>query len=61
MTKVLATINSDSFVDFSALFDIKEGRMGVVVTFIAILELIKQSMIEMVQAEPFAPIHVKAV
>ena len=33
--------------------------MGVVVTFLAIMELMKESLIEMVQSEPFGPIHVK--
>jgi segregation and condensation protein A len=61
MTIVLNKIKTDSFTVFSELFTVEEGRMGVVVTFIAILELLRQSMIEMVQAEPFAPIHVKAI
>ena len=37
-----------------------EGRLGVVVTFLAIMELIKETLIEIVQTEPFGPIHVKA-
>jgi segregation and condensation protein A len=61
MTQVLAEINPDNFIEFTSLFTVEEGRRGVVVTFMAILELIKQSMIEMIQAEPFGPIHVKAV
>ena len=61
MTQVLGKINPDSFIEFTSLFTVEEGRRGVVVTFMAILELIKQSMIEMIQAEPFGPIHVKAV
>jgi len=61
MTQVLAKINPDTFIEFTRLFTVEEGRRGVVVTFMAILELMKQSMIEMIQAEPFGPIHVKAV
>jgi segregation and condensation protein A len=61
MTQVLARLNPDSFTSFTSLFTVEEGRRGVVVTFMAILELMKQSMIEMIQAEPFGPIHVKAV
>jgi segregation and condensation protein A len=34
--------------------------MGVVVSLLAVLELIKESLIELVQAEPFAPIHIRA-
>ena len=60
MSIVLDTINSETFTPFTDLFDFKEGRDGVVVTFMAILELLKQSLLEIVQAEAFAPIHVKA-
>jgi len=49
-----------NFVPFQTLFTAEEGRLGVVVTFLAIMELIKQSLIEIVQSEPFAPIHVRA-
>lgn len=60
MTRVLETVNAERYTEFSHLFDIAEGRQGVVVTFMAILELIKQQLIELVQADAFAPIHVKA-
>ncbi len=59
MALILQKIGSDSFTEFTALFSLQEGKRGVVVTFMAILELIKQSTIEMVQTEPFSPIHVK--
>lgn len=61
MSMVLHKIKRYEFTAFADLFDKSEGRLGVVVTFIAILELLKQSMVEMVQAEPYGPIHVKAV
>ncbi|MEK7261513.1 MAG: segregation/condensation protein A, partial [Pseudomonadota bacterium] len=48
------------FVNFEDLFDLSEGRMGLVVTFLAILELLKESLLVIVQQQPFAPIHVKA-
>jgi len=60
MSRVLASVTTDGFTEFTSLFDFREGRMGVVVTFLAVLELIKESLIELVQAEPFGPIHVKA-
>jgi segregation and condensation protein A len=60
MSRVLELVNSQRFSAFTDLFDISEGRQGVVVTFMAVLELIKQQLIELVQAESFAPIHVKA-
>lgn len=59
MSIVLSTVRSEQFTAFTDLFTVKEGRMGVVVTLIAILELIRQSMIELVQNEAFAPIYVK--
>ena len=59
MSRVMSTVTSDQFTLFTDLFDIVEGRQGVVVTFMAILELIKQQLIELVQAESFAPIHVR--
>jgi segregation and condensation protein A len=60
MTRVLDHVNSEGFVNFENLFDLEEGRMGVVVTFLAILELLKESLVTVVQQEPFAPIHIKA-
>jgi segregation and condensation protein A len=60
MSRVLETVNSSTFTDFTDLFDLTEGRPGVVVTFMATLELIKQQLIELVQNESFGTIHVKA-
>ncbi len=61
MSQVLSKLHSDSFSEFTSLFRVDEGRRGAVVTLLAILELIKQSLIELIQTEPFGPIHVKAV
>ncbi len=60
MSDVLSTMRSQSFVEFVQLFRPEEGRMGVTVTFIAILELLREGLIEVVQAEQFGPIHVRA-
>ncbi len=60
MTRILAKINSEAFVSFEEMFDLHEGRRGLVVTFMAILELLKESLVVVVQQEPFAPIHLKA-
>ena len=60
MSEVLGTMRSQSFVEFVTLFRAEEGRMGVTVTFIAILELLREGLIEIVQSEPYAPIHVRA-
>ena len=60
MTEILARVNAVDFLNFEALFEPREGRMGLVVTFMALLELIKEALIVVVQQEPYAPIHVKA-
>jgi len=60
MVIVLNRISADHFTEFGDFFDLKEGRMGVVVSFLAILELLKESLIELVQSEPYAPIYIKA-
>ena len=60
MSQVLEAIRGKQFVPFVSLFVEKEGRLGVVVTFLAIMELIKESLVEIVQNESFGPIHVKA-
>lgn len=59
MSMVLEVLRDGSFVPFARLFSIKEGRLGVVVTFMAILELVKESLIELVQNEPYSEIHVR--
>ncbi|HWJ07337.1 MAG TPA: ScpA family protein [Steroidobacteraceae bacterium] len=60
MSEVLNTMSSRAFVEFVDLFRPQEGRMGVTVTFIAVLELLREGLIEIVQSEPYAPIHVRA-
>ena len=60
MSDVLGALRTQAFVEFTQLFRPAEGRMGVTVTFSAILELLREGLIEIVQAEPFAPIHVRA-
>ncbi len=60
MSEVLLKIQTGTFAEFRDLFDPREGRMGVTVTFLALLELLKESLIELVQTEPYAPIHVRA-
>lgn len=60
MSEILSRIKASSFTGFGDLFDPEEGRMGVAVTFIAILELLKESVVEVVQADEYAPLHVRA-
>ncbi len=59
MTNVLSRLKVSGFLRFEELFTIEEGRLGVVVTFIALLELCREDMLVIVQTEPFAPIHIK--
>jgi segregation and condensation protein A len=61
MTQILERMRAESFIKFTSLFIKEEGKMGVVVTFLAILELLKDSLIEIVQSEEFGPIHIKGI
>jgi segregation and condensation protein A len=60
MSQILLRISGDHFTPLLSLLMKDEGRTGVVVTFLAIMELIKESLVELAQSEPFAPIHIKA-
>jgi segregation and condensation protein A len=59
MSLILQQISSEHFIGFDELFQAREGKAGVVVTFLAILELAKESLIELVQAQPYANIHIR--
>jgi segregation and condensation protein A len=60
MSDILALLGNGGFVEFARLFRPEEGRMGVTVTFVAILELMREGLIDIVQAEAYAPLHVRA-
>lgn len=60
MSEILTRVRTSNFSPFVDLFDAEEGRMGVAVTFLAILELLREALIEVVQSEAFAPLHVRA-
>ena len=59
MAEVLDRLKGGQFVPFISLYNLAEGRLGVVVTFMAVLELIKEQLVDLVQSEPYAPIHLK--
>ncbi|NDE01184.1 MAG: segregation/condensation protein A [Gammaproteobacteria bacterium] len=59
MTDVLAAVEGGGFVEFLKLFRPEEGRMGVTVTFMAILELVREGLLDLVQTEPYGPLHVR--
>ncbi|KAF0283715.1 segregation and condensation protein A [Spiribacter roseus] len=60
MTETLARLQSERFVPLTELLDAREGRAGVVVTFLAVLELLKDALLEIVQSEAFAPLYLRA-
>ncbi|MFO7706491.1 MAG: ScpA family protein [Halopseudomonas sp.] len=60
MADVLERLRGQPFVPFVSLFSVSEGKLGVVVTFMAVLELVKEQLIDLVQGEAFAPVYVKA-
>ena len=60
MSNILSAISAEGFTDYTSLFSIEEGRRGVVVTLLAVLELVKEQLIDLVQSGSFAPIHIKA-
>jgi len=59
MSQLLKRLQGQRFVEFEALFDPVKGVAVLVVTFIALLELAKETLIEITQAEVFAPIYVR--
>jgi segregation and condensation protein A len=61
MGEVLGKLNDGRFHPFESLFPVEEGRLGVVVTFLSILELAKEQLLEIVQEKPLDPIYVKSL
>ena len=59
MSTILESLKQNDFMHFYQLFNAKEGKMGVVVTFMGMMELLKEKLIEVVQTEPYGPIHLK--
>jgi segregation and condensation protein A len=61
MGEVLTRLGDGAFHRFESLFEAREGRLGVVVTFLSILELAKERLLDVVQEGPAAPIYVKSL
>ena len=59
MSVILRRLQSGQFADFTSLFEVGKGVAVVVVSFLAVLELVRESLIEVTQSEPYAPIYVK--
>jgi segregation and condensation protein A len=60
MSRIISLVSSDQYVEFDRCFDLEEGRMGAVVTFLAMLELLREHLIDLVQQELFGNIYVRA-
>jgi segregation and condensation protein A len=60
MSAILVRLQQGGFIRFESLFLPDEGRLGVVVSFLAMLELVKEQLVEWVQTDPLGPIHLRA-
>lgn len=60
MSMILLQLKEHAYLEFTQLFTPEEGRPGLVVSFLAILELARQSLLVITQAHTFSPIHIKA-
>ena len=60
MSEILTKLQASKFSKFEDFFEKSEGRLGVAVTFLAILELLKESTIEVVQSDEFSPLHIRS-
>ena len=58
MSTILSLLTDNENIQFDELFDINEGRLGVIVTFLAILELVKEALIDVVQSESMSKIYI---
>ena len=60
MSRILTALRANPYMEFHHLFDPQEGRMGIVVSFLALMELTREQLVDLVQNEPFGQIYVKA-
>jgi len=61
MTRILGSLQAHARLPFQALFDVEEGRAGVVVSLLAILEMSKERIIEILQDEPLGPLEIRTL
>ena len=61
MSRILECVGGREFVEFGALFTLAEGKRGVVVTLLALLELMRESLIELMQVRPYGRVHVRGM
>lgn len=61
MSRIMSSLREKPHTDFNDLFTPEEGRMGVVVTLLALLELLKEHLVDLIQNEPYARIYVRSM
>jgi len=59
MTRIIDRLRTETYIEFPNLFTIEEGRMGVVVTFLALMELSRERLVDLLQHKPFGQIYIK--
>jgi len=60
MSRIVQALKGKEFIQFEQLFDVEEGRIGAVVTFLALLELLREHLVDLVQQELFGTIYLRA-
>lgn len=60
MTRIMDKLRDNPYMKFQQMFDLEEGRMGVVVSFLALMELTREQLVDLIQTEPFGQIYIKA-
>ena len=60
MSRIMDLMRASPYLEFTSFFTVKEGRMGVVVTFLALMELTRERLVDIVQNEPLGKIYVKS-
>ncbi len=59
MSLIMSALSDNPYLEFHRLFDPDEGRMGVIVSFLALMELTREQLVDLVQNEPFGQIYIK--
>jgi segregation and condensation protein A len=59
MSRIIDRLRDESYIEFPNLFSVEEGRMGVVVTFLALMELLREKLVDLLQHKPFGQIYIK--
>ena len=60
MSRIMNALNDTPYLEFNGVFDPEEGRMGVVVSFLALMELVREQLVDLVQNKPFGQIYIKS-